>query len=403
MNIKAITVVLAFFLPSLPNYVVSSPPQKVLEELQKEITNIIEIAKPSVVTISVKSSRSYTISKDNGLLSFLKNKEEKRTVSYKNICSGLIYNDQGYIVTKSSSINENEKIKVILCDGREYESIYIGHDQETGLTVLKIEGENLCAPQIGNSDEVSIGSWITIIGNSMGVLPSVSFGLVNGILKSGLLQLSAMINPGNSGSPVFDINGKVIGILIAQVELLDGNVVAQSQNLFSEGGLAIPINVACEIVDAIIKSYQEQAGWIGIRLQTDSLPSHRIELIDVIPNSPAAKAGLKGGDVLVKYNNFSMINSEQLGVLIRNTRPGSTVPISFIRDNTRLNVFVTVGVRPPFVDRRQKLQAGYNFNNDRITRLKNNYYNVAKLKNEVRRLEQQIFQLKLIINRQRAR
>ena len=403
MNIKTIIILAFFYLAYLPYYVFGSSSQNILEEIQSEITNLVKIAKPSIVTISSKSSRSYTIPKDNGLLSFFMNNKEERTVSYNCICSGLIYNDEGYIITKSNDIIEYEDINVILYDGTQCKPIYIGQDQETGITVLKIEAKNIHPPKIGDSDEISIGSLVTIIGNSMGIVPTISFGLVSSILSDGLFQLSAIVSPGNSGSPVFNINGKVIGILAAQVEEIKGAGKIQNQSLFTKAGLVFSINKTSAIANEIIKSYKEQIGWIGIQLKHDSLGTNNLKLINVLPNSPAEKAGLKRDDILIKYNNISLTNASQLGELIRNTIPGSTIPICFLRDNTRLNVFVTVEKRKPFINRQtapMKIDyERYYLKAVRSMELDTSSSNILKLKNRINSLEREIIQLKSILNK----
>ena len=405
MNIRANIVFIFVYLVFSPFNIFGSLPQNILEDIQKEVTKLVEITRPSVVTISSKSSHSYILSKDNGFLSIFKENKVKRTVSYNNICSGLIYNNEGYIVTRSWNISEDGD--VILYDGTRHKPTFIGQDQETGIAVLKIDTENLSPARLGNSEKVSIGSWATIIGNSMGILPSISFGLVNGVLRNGLIQLSAIVSPGNSGSPVFNNNGEVIGILAAQVEVVNKVAEPYRKNLFTEIGLAFPINKTCEIAEKIIKSYKEQIGWIGIQLQPDSLEPGNLKLINIIPDSPADKAGLKKGDRLIKYNNIALSNPNRLGELIRNTNPGSTVPISFIRYNNPLNVFVTVSKKTPYVNKRippgiVKFE-GYYQKTFQPLEIDTSLHNVSKLQNKVKRLEREIFQLKTILNRQQEK
>jgi len=377
--------------------VYSSPPQNVLENIQQELQKIIEIAKPSVVTISSKTSHSYTISKDNGFLSFFRESKEEKTVSYKSICSGLVYNAEGFIITKSNYINEYEDINVILNDGTQCKPIYIGRDQKTGITVLKIEPENaIQPPAITTAEEISVGSLTAIIGNSMGISPSVSFGMVTSILKNGLIQLSAMVSPGNSGSPVFDIKGNVIGIMAAQVDLGKNS----RRNIFTDVGVAFPIQQTCEIADEIIKSYKEDAGWIGIQLQTDD----SLKIVNVIPHSPAEKAGLKTGDILVKYNNVMLSNPLQLGELIKKTEPGSTIPIYFMRENLRFNVFITISKKKPFCDEQDFIiktgTEGYYFRAYHSFKKNNGAEDIQYLQNRIRNLETELTQLKTILNKQ---
>lgn len=399
MNIrKTIVSIISFSIFIIPPLnLMGSSPQKVLEELQTEIIKVFEITKSAVVTISTKSSQSYKISKDAGILSFLSDNEEEKTICYKNVCSGLIYNDDGYIITKTGIFSENDEITVTLCNGSLFEPIFIGKDYETGLTVFKINADKICPPRLGNSDNVTAGSWITIIGNSMGVSPSVSVGLVNGILNDELLQLSATINPGNSGSPVFDIHGNAIGILIAKIGAT-GSVY--NSNLFTEGGLAVPINKVRQIVDGIISSYQHKAGWLGVQLNPESTSNEKIVIMNVISNSPADRAGLKKGDILLQFNNISIQKAEQLGKLIENTKPGSTIPISFLRDNTRLNVFATISRRNAMNTKMAQAAKNFQTNISQNNYIQTSSYSDIEIRNEIKRLEHQLFQLKMLINKQ---
>ncbi len=378
------------------NLLFAFPRNKVLEQIQNEISELVKIAKPSVVTISSKSSHSYTISKENGILSFFKDTREEKTIFYNSICSGLIYNEEGYIITKNNELNEFEEIKVILHDGSRYQPVFIGKDPETGITVLKIDAKNLKPPQIDTTEEIQLGAWVTLMGNSMGISPSISFGLVSGLLEHGLIHLSVLVSPGNSGSPVFDIHGKVIGILAAQIEVQRDPA---NENLFADAGIAFPIAKTCAIANEIIRAYHEETGWIGIQIEPDTAFARHLRIVKVLDGSPADKAGLKKDDILIKFNNETLHHPLQLGRLIKRIKPGSTVPLSFLRSNAHLNVFVTVGKRKSYSIPQQ--EAGYrqkslkNLRHQRVTR---DNQAVIRLNNKVNRLEQELDQLKNKMN-----
>ncbi|MBD3290464.1 PDZ domain-containing protein [candidate division KSB1 bacterium] len=374
------------------------PQDQVLQQIQREISELVKKAKPSVVSISSKSSHSYIISKENGILSFFKDTKEKKTIFYNSICSGLIYNDEGYIITKNAELNEFEEMQVILHDGTRHEPAFIGKDGETGITVLKIDAENLQPPEISTSENIQLGSWVTIIGNSMGISPSISFGLVSGLMEHGLIHLSALVSPGNSGSPVFNIQGEVIGMLAAQIEVERD---LTRENLFTDAGIAFPIDKTCAIADEIIRIYHEQNGWIGVQIEPDTVHDGHLRIVKVLEGSPADKAGLKAGDILVKYNNKAPHHPRQLGRFIKETKPGSTIPISFLRSDAHLNVFVTVGKRKPYSisniaadDEKKPLKnVGY-------PHMRRDAREVIRLNNKVNRLEQEIDRLKLKMNNQ---
>jgi len=402
-NKKKILFFSIFSIVLLPHYVLSTSPPQILEQLQHEIRNIFEIAKPSVVTISLISSHSYTISKGNGFFTFLNGGNEERTLSYQNICSGLIYNKDGYVITKSCLVRKSDKFKITLHDGTQYEPEFIGQDYATGIVVLKINSAQLQPSTLGNSDDIGMGSWITIIGNSMGTATSLSFGMVNENYKNEIFEVSATVNPGNNGSPVFDIHGNVIGIVIAQVE---NSRRLNFNNMLHEGGMVLSINKIRGIADQIIQSYKEQSGWIGIQIDPDTTQPHSVVISRVVANSPAAKARLREEDILEKYNNNTIKSARELGELIKATTPGNTVPVSFLRGNVRLNVFVTVGRKEPYIERNFTLSRDYRdefLKNFKTVDVRKNHLEMTQIRNEINRLEQQLFYLKSLINKSNTR
>lgn len=310
----------------------------VLERLQTEIFQLIHQAKYSVVTISAKSSHSFVINKE-GPFSFLKNDREEKKDNLWTVGSGIIYNEDGYIITRSSILADFEKIKVTLCDETEFEAEYIGTDEKIGLAILKIDGKNLGPIRKGNSDEIPLYSMVLVLGNSMGISPFASFGLINGYTRDRKFILSAPINPGNIGGPVFNLKGEIIGIITAQ---LDTDVLMLGPSFLDYShhtGIAIPINQVCLRIDEIIKMHLTQKNWLGIQFDPDSLKKNKLILTNVIPGSPAARVGLKKSDQLIKYNETDLVNIHIVGKLIEQTKPGTSVSINFIRNNRPLKVF----------------------------------------------------------------
>ena len=310
-----------------------------LDNLQAEISQLINIAKHSVVTVSAKSTHSYTIYKNNGLLSFFKNNHEEKLDKFWTVGSGIIYNQDGYIITRSSILADFDTIKVTLCDGTKYEAEFIGTDETTGLAILKIEGKNLEPTRIGNSDQLSLNSFVMVLGNSMGISPFTSFGLVSGYTESGLFILSASINPGNIGGAVFNLNGEIIGIISAQVEAEISLIGPNYLDYSLQNSIAIPINQVASMVNTVIKLHHEQSKWLGIVLDADSLIYNKLIVKRVYPGSPAERVGLKKGDRLVKYNETNLSSPEILKGLIGRTQPGTSVSINFIRRKRALKVF----------------------------------------------------------------
>lgn len=310
-----------------------------LENLQAEISEFIHLAKHSVVTVSAKSTHSYTIDKDEGLLSLFKNSHEEMKDNYWTVGSGIVYNQDGYVITRSSILADFEEIKVTLCDGCKFDAVYIGTDERTGLAMLKIDEKNLEPTRLGSSDQVSLYSFVMVLGNSMGVSPFASFGLVNGFTEDRRFILSASINPGNIGGAVFNLKGEIIGIISAQLEaeisLIGPNYLDYSQ----QSSIAIPINQVARMMDKVISIHRQQKNWIGIVFEEDSLKNNKLILKSVIPGSPAARVGLKPGDLLVKYNEANLSSPDILEGQIGRTEPGTSVSINFIRRNRALKVF----------------------------------------------------------------
>jgi len=320
----------------------------ILHQIEKETARLIELTKPSVVSISSKITYSYIISTESSSLPVFAKKGLKHSLSFRNVGSGIIFDRDGHIITKSDVVQDAKNIEVTLYNEKRYIATFVGFDVETGLAVIKIDEQGLIPARLGNSDEVKEGALITIIGNSFGVLPSVSLGIVNGIRpKDDLIQLSAFINPGNSGSPIINTNAEVIGIVAARVNM--GNQI-QGAFLSSPplaGGIAYPINKIKKIAQDIIQNKDKKKGWLGVTAEDDRLAaSGKVHITGVIENSPAEKAGLKPKDVLLKMNNTKLKNAVELMKFIENSEPGSIIQLTILRDDKIIPKEVTIGERP---------------------------------------------------------
>jgi len=342
---KRIVIVFVILVTSVPHVFPQQSPT--LENIQTEINQLINSAKYSVVTVYAKVSHSYVVDKDAGVLSLFKNNTEEKKDEYWNVGSGIIYNQDGYIITRSSLLADFEEIKISLCEGTEFSADYIGTDQQTGLAILKIDEKKLESSRIGNSDRISMYSMIMVLGNSMGISPFASFGLINGITKDGNFVLSAQIIPGNIGGAVFNLTGEIIGIIAAQLDANES--ITSPTNLYTQqNGLAIPINKVAKIVDDVIQLKHDKKNWLGIVLDPDLLTKNKLIVKEVIPRSPAARVGLKKGDQLIKYNETDLSNIEILSDLIKQTKTGTSVSINFIRHNRTLKVFPRIERKWPF-------------------------------------------------------
>ncbi|MFQ5649656.1 MAG: S1C family serine protease [bacterium] len=310
-----------------------------LAALEKEILVLIGSTKESIVTVTSYFSQEVSIEKERGILSFFRSETEKKSLSYINIGSGVIFNEAGYILTRSSIVWGAEKNVVTLVDGREVPAQFVGQDPETGLSVLKIEVENVAPARLGDSDEVLLGSWNFMIGNSLGVYPSITFGSVNGLRNDGMIQLSAILNPGNNGSPIINLQGEVVGVVAGQL-----NPASAMSELplgdFHSPTLAYPINWVKRIANDIIKFGYVRKGWLGVVGYRDG---QKPKVSQIKEDSPAQQAGLVEGDVILRFSYKEVRSISELARLVEYTPPGETVSLEYRRGDKILLTNVKVG------------------------------------------------------------
>jgi len=276
--------------------------------------------------------------------------------------SGFIISADGYVVTNNHVISAGtrnavvETISVTLPDRKEYKARLIGRDPTSDLALLKIDATGLPFVRFGDSQATRVGDWIVAIGNPFGIGSTVTAGIVSAVHRATggtpgnadrFIQTDASINQGNSGGPMFDLNGNVIGINSQIFSPTGGNVGI---------GFAIPAEIAKPVIDTLMKGRSVQRGYLGVGIQAiDSdiaaalgLPANTGELIQrVEPGEAAEKAGLRQGDVVVSVGGKPVNPDQTLSYLVANQAPGTRVPIEIIRDGRRSTLNATVGTRPP--------------------------------------------------------
>jgi serine protease Do len=268
--------------------------------------------------------------------------------------SGFIVDPAGWIVTNYHVVDGAGEITVSLADGSKHKAEVKGRDEKTDLALLKIDaGKALPAVQFGSSDEARIGDWVLAVGNPFGLGGTVTAGIVSGRgrdIDSGpyddYLQIDAPINRGNSGGPLFDTTGRVIGVNTAIYSPTGGSVGI---------GFAIPASIAARVVDELRTQGRIDRGWLGVQLQTVSaevaeglgLKEERGTLVaSVVPDSPAAKAGLKAGDIVLAANGKPLADAKTLARVVGDSRPGTSLTLEVSREQKTRDLEVRIGTPP---------------------------------------------------------
>ena len=285
---------------------------------------------------------------------------QPRTREAGSLGSGFVISPDGYIVTNNHLIQgltgtgTVDSVTVITTDRKEYPARIIGRDETSDLALLKIEGHNLPFVQWGDSTKARVGDWVLAIGNPYGLGGTVTAGIISalhrGITGVGAydryIQTDAAINMGNSGGPMFDLDGNVIGINSALISPTGASVGI---------GLAIPAEAAKPVIDALMKGQRPSRGYLGVSLQPVDedlapalgIPKDTGELVrSVVTGAPGARAGLVQGDVIVKVNGHQVTPDQTVSYLVANTPVGQRVPLEIIRSGKHATVYVQVAERP---------------------------------------------------------
>ncbi|MFA5857568.1 MAG: Do family serine endopeptidase [Elusimicrobiota bacterium] len=272
--------------------------------------------------------------------------------------SGVIIDKEGYILTNEHVVRDANEIKVTLAgdDSKSYTGKVVGKDARTDLAIIKITRPGgFPSVTLGDSDKVRVGDWAVAIGSPFGLEQTVTAGIISAVRQSleienkeykDLFQTDAAINPGNSGGPLVNIRGDVIGINTA---------IYAPTGVFSGIGFAIPINRAKEVLDDLIHKGKVVRGYMGIGIQEVSpairkqfgIPADAGVLINnVMPNTPAEKAGIQRGDVILKYNGKTVKTARELQQEVATTNPKQKVPVELLRDGKKVNTTIELMEMP---------------------------------------------------------
>jgi len=334
---------------------------------------VAEKVGPAVVSISTERTEKVTVryrrgpfGRDDIFDRFFRDfygDSLEREFKRQGLGSGVIIDEDGYILTNEHVISGADKITVTLADGREFEGVLRGKDTRSDLAIIKIEAKDIPFARLGNSDDVKIGQWGIAIGNPFGYAvhspkPTLTVGVISAVDRSlprvegrdrdysGLIQTDAAINPGNSGGPLVNTRSEVVGINVAIFSTTGG---------YQGVGFAIPINSAKAILDTLIAGKKVLYGWLGVSVQGIdeklaeyfSLPDTKgVIVTKVLPGSPAEKSGMRDGDILRRFAGKDVEGLEDLLRQVSKAKVGQIVKADIMRDHKPMAIDIEIGQRP---------------------------------------------------------
>ena len=335
-----------------------------------DFTPLVESASPAVVNISTKQKvpargASAQIPELEGLPPIFRDFFEHSIPQIpgapgrgqqreaQSLGSGFIISDDGYVLTNNHVVAGADEILVRLPDRSELSAELVGADPRTDIAVLKVEGKGLPTVKVGKSDDLKVGEWVLAIGSPFGFDHTVTAGIVSATGRSlpnesyvPFIQTDVAINPGNSGGPLFNLQGEVVGIN-SQIFTRSGGFMGLS--------FAIPIDVAMDVANQLRTDGKVNRGWLGVVIQEvnkDLAESFGLErpagalVAQVMDGGPAAKSGLRVGDVILSLNGKPIIMSADLPHLVGALKPGSKARMEVVRDGDRKTLDVNIGARP---------------------------------------------------------
>jgi serine protease Do len=325
---------------------------------------VVKDVAPSVVTISVTQKgkrvkmQGSPFSEDPFWAPFFGQQgggmREFQTPDRQGLGSGVIISKDGYILTNNHVVQDADEVQVRLpSESKEYTAKVVGTDPKSDVAVLKIDAKDLPAITFGDSDQIEVGDLVLAVGNPFGIGQTVTMGMVSALGRGNMgldyedfIQTDAAINPGNSGGALVDTHGRLIGINTAIISRSGGN-----QGI----GFAVPVNLARSVMESLVENGRVIRGFLGVNIQNvndDLASAFKLDkargalVAQVSPDSPAEKAGIKDGDVIVKFGDKDIRDSRQLKLLVGETLPGTKVPVAIVRDGKTESLNVTLKELP---------------------------------------------------------
>ena len=323
-----------------------------------DFTQLVKQAGPAVVNISVTKeakAQAQQFDENDPMYQFFKRfgVPMPQQGPMHGIGSGFIVSPDGYILTNAHVVDGVDQVHVKLTDRREFTAKVVGSDKKTDVALIKIDASNLPAVKVGDSKQVQVGQWVAAVGSPFGFENSVTAGIVSATSRSlpggsyvPFIQTDVAVNPGNSGGPLFDLDGNVVGIN-SQIYSQSGGYMGLS--------FAIPIDVAMNVMQQLKTAGHVTRGRIGVAVQNVNqslaqsfgLPKPEGALVSSVDDKgPAKRAGVKPGDVILAWNGKPIDESADLPVLVANTKPGGHAQMKVWRDGAEHTLGVTVGTMP---------------------------------------------------------
>lgn len=370
LNLKSNSIAAAFVL-SVTLLIAAAPASAAVSGQLPDFTRVVEATGPAVVNIS--TTQKAKPQQGNGMphggrippgmegtpfdelfRRFFEENRDREQEDARSLGSGFIISKDGYILTNNHVVDGADEIIVRLNDRRELEAKVIGSDKRSDVALLKVKANDLPVVKIGDSKKLKVGEWVLAIGSPFDFDHSVTAGIVSALGRNlpnenyvPFIQTDVAINPGNSGGPLFNLDGEVVGIN-SQIYSRTGGFMGLS--------FTIPIDLAMDVVDQIKSGGHVTRGWLGVLIQdvtrelAQSLGMDKPEgalVSQVLPDSPAEKAKLKVGDVIVEFNGRNVPTSAALPPMVGVTPINKPVKVKVIREGKPLMLSVTIGELPP--------------------------------------------------------
>ncbi|PZQ23789.1 MAG: protease [Sphingopyxis macrogoltabida] len=331
----------------------------------ESFADLVEQLQPAVVNISTKQEVTLGVR-----LNPFAGTREPITQEQQGGGSGFLISTDGYIVTNNHVVSGGPRgeavnqVTVTLTNRKEYTAKIVGRDAASDLALLKIDATGLPFVKFAQGNDARVGDWVVAIGNPLGLGSTVTAGIISAVQRNlgqggaydRYIQTDTAINRGNSGGPLFDLKGNVVGINNMLISPVGANIGVN---------FAIPADAAIPVIDALRAGERVERGYLGIGIAPVDedlaaalgLPKERGEFVQrVEPDGAAAKAGLRRGDVVTKVNGREVTPQQTLSYIVANTKPGTRIPLEVIRDGKTMTLNAVVGTRPP-----EEELAGTNF------------------------------------------